>query len=143
MAGITLSPRLDLYDPTGALVLSVDQSSLEYTTLLPGTYTIAVRGQWETTGSYALTVAGATGPAAPFAVQQIATADGIVLGPDQCLNAYPSGIVLTFPNTLDLTSVSAAAPHARRRCRGQCHRHRRPNSALRLPQGYRPRTAPT
>ncbi len=103
-----LDPRIELYDPTGALVAQDDNSaadgrnsSLVYTALMSGPYTVRVIAD-DTPGEYVLTVTGYTGQEAPFTATAVTPSDDALLG------VYPSTYTIHLSQPVLLSTVAAS-----------------------------------
>ena len=113
----TLDPKIELYDPTGALVASDDNGApdgrnalLSYTALASGTYDVRVTAA-ANLGEYVLSVAGATGGLSPFVVTGTNPADGSAMrNPPATITVdFNDGVLLTSLQASDLTVDGVAA----------------------------------
>ncbi|MHC4562200.1 MAG: S8 family serine peptidase [Planctomycetota bacterium] len=103
-----LDPAIELYDPSGNLVATDDNSDpdgrnvlLTYTAAQSGEYVIQVSSAGGR-GEYVLTVAGHTGVAdpTPLAVTQTDPADGLHIGPPA-----PTQMIVSFSDVLLMSTV--------------------------------------
>jgi hypothetical protein len=104
-----LNPALQLYDPSGVLVASDDNSApdgknalLSDTTLTTGTYHVRVYSANNSQGEYVLRVAGATGPRPPFDVTSTNPPANALL------RSLPT-ITVDFNDSLYMPSVTASS----------------------------------
>lgn len=110
--GNVLDPKIELYDPSGALVASDDNSggdgrnaSLNHTALATGTYVVKIMTVSNTTGEYVLTASGYTGSTGAFTVTATDPADGaeVPVAPSQITVDFSSPVQLTTLDASDLT----------------------------------------
>jgi hypothetical protein len=102
-----LDPAVQLYDPSGHLVASDDNSGsdgknayLTYTALATGEYRVGILAVNKTTGDYVLDVLGATGAPAKFKVTATNPANG-------ALRASVPSVTVTFSAPVLLKSLAA------------------------------------
>ena len=103
----TLDPRLELYDPSGALVASgvalADGRNevVNHVALGSGQYRVRVSHDADTSGEYVLSVSGATAPLPAFEVAAVTPGDGSVF-----LSA-PTQVTVDFNDNVLLSSLQA------------------------------------
>ncbi len=104
-----LDPAIELYDASGNLVASDDNSggdgknaALSWTALSSGTYRVRVLPVGDTTGEYVLSVNGATGALPPFSVTTTDPANGATL------RVPPATMTVDFNDTALLSSLQAS-----------------------------------
>ncbi len=104
-----LDPVLELYDPSGTLVATDDNSDpdghnalLTHTATTTGMYTVRVLAGGASSGEYVLNITGNTGPTPAFEVAAIDPADGAVL------LSVPSQMTIDFSNSVLLSSLEAS-----------------------------------
>ena len=106
----TLDPKIELYNPSGTLVASDDNSGadgrnalLHYTAAAAGQYVVHVLSAGGTTGEYVLDVGGATGTTAQaFSVASTNPANGSTIA------SYPATMTVDFSGTVLLSSLAAS-----------------------------------
>jgi len=103
-----LDPRLELYDPSGALVASDDNGApdgrnalLYHPALATGSYVVRVRSA-ANSGVYTLSSAGATGGVPDFAVSSTTPSQGALL------TVAPTVVTVAFSDSIRLDSLENA-----------------------------------
>ena len=110
LIGNTLSPQIDLYNPSGTLVASGTvgadgrNETLNYTASAAGTYAVRVTAANNTQGVYVLAVQGATGGLPPFLVSSTSPANGSYINyfPTTVTVAFNSDVLATTTHNTDL-----------------------------------------
>jgi hypothetical protein len=104
-----LNPRVELYDPTRTLVAGDDDSaadgrnaSFTHTADRSGSYTVRILPEGESTGEFALNIAGHSGLPSAFSITSTNPADGGVA------TTNPVTVIVDFSDTLLITSLDAA-----------------------------------
>jgi methionine-rich copper-binding protein CopC len=103
-----LDPRIELLDPSGAVVASNDNgapdgrnASLSLNVVTPGVYSVRLSAVGSTSGEYTLRVAGYSGGNLPLVVVSTTPA------PNAVVPSVPGAIVVDFSDSLQQSTVAA------------------------------------